>query len=90
MSNVKSNNERSVVRLLLDVKNNRYVVSTIMRIDDLFITSLYLFEHRIQSSREIIYAFVDLQNAERKKKKRSERSEDQLNVTFFKFVIELC
>ena len=29
MSNVKSSNERNVVRLLLDVKNNRYVVSTI-------------------------------------------------------------
>ena len=28
MSNVKSSNERNVVRLLLDVKNNRYVVST--------------------------------------------------------------
>ena len=29
MSNVKSNNERNVVRLLLDVKNNRYVISTL-------------------------------------------------------------
>ena len=28
MSNVKSNNERNVTRLLLDVKDNRYVVST--------------------------------------------------------------
>ena len=28
MSNVKSSNERNVIRLLLDVKNNRYVIST--------------------------------------------------------------
>ena len=27
MSNVKSNNDRNVVRLLLDVKNNRCVIS---------------------------------------------------------------
>ena len=63
-----------------------------MSIDDLFIISLYLHEHRIQSSREVIHAFVDLQNAEKKrerKRRRSERNEDQLNVLFFRSAIEL-
>ena len=36
MSNVKSNNERNVTRLLFDVKNNRYVISTFSFVSTLF------------------------------------------------------
>ena len=57
-----------------------------MRINDLFVISLHLFEHRIQFFRKVIHAFVDLQNV--KKKKKNERNENQLNVVFFKFIIE--
>ena len=60
--------------------------SSIMRIDDLFIISLYLFEHRIQSFRKVIQR----RRSKQWRKKRSERSEDQLNVVFFRSVIELC
>ena len=44
--------------------------SLIMRIDDLFVISIHLSEHRIQFSRKIIHAFVDLQNAKKKKEKK--------------------
>ena len=36
MSNVKSSNERNVARLLFDVKNNRYVISTLSFVSTLF------------------------------------------------------
>ena len=46
-----------------------------MRIDDLFVIFLHLFEHRIQFFRKIIHAFVDLQNT-KKKQKKNERNEN--------------
>ena len=61
--------------------------SSIMRIDDLFIISLHLFEHRIQSSRKVIQR---RRSKHWRRSKRNERSENQLNVVFFKSVIELC
>ena len=61
-----------------------------MRIDNLFIISLDLLEHRIQSSRKIIHAFVDLQNAKKEKeKKKNEANEVKINSQLrFSSVIE--
>ena len=51
MSNVKLNNERNVIRLLLDVKNHRYVFSTFSFVSTLFqIDILY----------NIIYRFFNI------------------------------
>ena len=66
MSNVKSSNERNVVRLLLDVKNNRYVVSTndtnrvivvrIEKIDNEVYENVFstLFEHRRKNQQIVV------------------------------------
>ena len=59
---------------------------SIMRIDSLFIISLHLSEHRIQLFRKVIHALTDLKKT--KTKTKIERSENQLNVMFFKFAIE--
>ena len=58
-----------------------------MNIDDLFIISLHLFEHRIQSSRKVIQRRRS-KHWRKSRSRRSERSENQLIVTFFRFVIE--